>query len=196
MSSPCPACAASGGGTVTYTGARERLAAFFADGGGYIGTSVSGTNFTFLTNGGLTTGPSRRGSANAGGGIARWTNTGGAASPVTGAYPATDFWYLPSNVTYFSALPDRGGRSTAAIRTAPAPARPGRRSCSWPASGVRATPPPRWRRSAHRSSSTATRRPRSRYIGFATNPFSRGDFERSWPLIATAALWSNLTDEP
>ena len=36
----------------------------------------------------------------------------------------------------------------------------------------------------------------SRYIGFATNPFSRGDFERSWPLIATAALWSNLTDEP
>ena len=36
----------------------------------------------------------------------------------------------------------------------------------------------------------------SRYIGYATNPFSRGDFERSWPLIATAALWSNLTDEP
>ena len=46
--------AASGGGTVTYTGARDRLNAFFADGGGYIGTSVSGTNFTFLTNAGLT----------------------------------------------------------------------------------------------------------------------------------------------
>ena len=43
--------------------ARDRLAAFFADGGGYIGTSVSGTNFTFLTNGGLTAGTFTQGSA-------------------------------------------------------------------------------------------------------------------------------------
>lgn len=33
----------------------------------------------------------------------------------------------------------------------------------------------------------------SRYLGFATNPFSRGDFERA--LMGQAALWSNLTDE-
>jgi len=36
---------------------------------------------------------------------------------------------------------------------------------------------------------------RSRYLGLATNPFSRGDAEREWPLIGQAALWSNLTDE-
>jgi hypothetical protein len=35
----------------------------------------------------------------------------------------------------------------------------------------------------------------SRYLGLATNPFSRGDAEREWPLVAQAALWSNLTDE-
>jgi hypothetical protein len=36
----------------------------------------------------------------------------------------------------------------------------------------------------------------SRYLGLATNPFSRGDAEREWALIGQAALWSNLTDEP
>jgi hypothetical protein len=35
----------------------------------------------------------------------------------------------------------------------------------------------------------------SRYLGLATNPFSRGDAEREWPLIGQAALWSNLTDD-
>ena len=35
----------------------------------------------------------------------------------------------------------------------------------------------------------------SRYLGLATNPFSRGDAEREWALIGQAALWSNLTDE-
>jgi hypothetical protein len=34
----------------------------------------------------------------------------------------------------------------------------------------------------------------SRYLGLATNPFSRGDAEREWALIGQAALWSNLTD--
>ena len=187
--------AASGGGTVTYTGARDRLAAFFADGGGYIGTSVSGTNFAFLTNGGLTTGTFTQGSANAGGGIARWTNTGGAASPVTGAYPANDFWYLPSNVTYFSALPagavidGRYPNGASASPTGPTElfvAGLWRARDSAPATAAVGAPIV-----VHGNTTAA-----SRYIGFATNPFSRGDFERSWPLIATAALWSNLTDEP
>jgi hypothetical protein len=35
----------------------------------------------------------------------------------------------------------------------------------------------------------------SRYLGLATNPFSRGDAERERALIGQAALWSNLTDE-
>ena len=34
----------------------------------------------------------------------------------------------------------------------------------------------------------------SRFVGLATNPFSRGDAEREWALIGQAALWSNLTD--
>ena len=187
--------AASGGGTVTYTGARDRLAAFFANGGGYIGTSQSGTNFTFLTNGGLTAGTFVQGSATAGGGIARWTNTGGVASPITGAYPATDFWYLPSNVTYFSAVP------TGAVIDGRYPNGP---SAS-PTGPTELFVAGLWRSRDSANSVGAVGAPvivhgnttaGSRYMGFATNPFSRGDFERSWPLIATAALWSNLTDEP
>ena len=187
--------AASGGGTVTYTGARNRLNGFFANGGGYIGTSVSATNFTFLTNAGLTTGTFTQGSAGAGGGIARWTNSGGAASPVSGAYPATDFWYLPSNVTYFATTP------TGAVVD-------GRYPSGLSAS---ATGPTElfvtglWRARTSAISVAAVGAPvivhgdttaASRYIGVATNPFSRADFERAWPLIATAAMWSNLTDEP
>jgi hypothetical protein len=39
-----------------------------------------------------------------GGGIANWT-TGGIQGPGTGGYPAQDFLYLPSSITYFSAVP-------------------------------------------------------------------------------------------
>ena len=35
----------------------------------------------------------------------------------------------------------------------------------------------------------------SRYMAYATNPTSRYDAEREWPLIVQAALWSDLTDE-
>jgi hypothetical protein len=35
----------------------------------------------------------------------------------------------------------------------------------------------------------------SRYMGLATNPFSRIDAEREWPFITQAAFWSDLTDE-
>jgi hypothetical protein len=35
----------------------------------------------------------------------------------------------------------------------------------------------------------------SRYFGLSTNPFSRGDAEREWPLIGQAAFWTNLTDD-
>ena len=46
-----------------------------------------------------------RGIDDAGGGIALWDNVGGAASPLTGAYPARDTLFLPSSMTYFSAIP-------------------------------------------------------------------------------------------
>ena len=35
----------------------------------------------------------------------------------------------------------------------------------------------------------------SRYVALDTNPFSRYDAEREWPLIVQAALWSDLTDK-
>ncbi len=175
--------------------ARQRLDAFFARGGGYVATSVSGNNFTFLPNAGLVTGSFTQASATAGGGIARWTNGGGAASPVTGVYPSTDFWYLPQNVTYFNNLP-AGAVIDGAYPTG--------------ASAGPTGPTPLfvtglWRNRDSATSVGAVGAPvivhgpttvESRYVGVATNPFSRGDFERIWPLIVNASLWSNLTDEP
>jgi hypothetical protein len=166
----------------TNTTARARLQAFFARGGGYIGTSQSANNFAFLSVAGLLTSPLSQGSDSAGGGIANWTN-GGTQGPVTGGYPAQDFLYLPSNITYFSAVPAGAivdGRylgSTDDLFLA----------------GL-------WR---DRDATVAgapmivhgTTTEDSRYLGLATNPFSRGDAEREWALIGQAALWSNLTDE-
>jgi hypothetical protein len=165
----------------TQAQARSRLAAFFARGGGYIGTGQSNTNFSFLTGGGLVN-AFNRASDDAGGGIALWDNVGGAASPLTGAYPARDTLFLPSIVTYFSATPPGAavdgrylGSTTdtfvaglwlnrdAAVQSAPM--------------------------IVHGNTTAG-----SRYMGFATDPFSRMDGEREWTLIAQAALWSNLTD--
>jgi hypothetical protein len=190
----------AGGGTVTSTvlnaTAQQRLRAFFERGGGYLATSVSANGFTFLgTGSGLVAGGFSQATAGAGGGIARWTNTSGVASPITGAYPATDFWYLPSNVSYFATVP------TGAVIDARYP-----NGASESATGpTELFVTGLWRNRDSATGIAAVGAPvivhgdttaGSRYLGFATNPFSRGDFERAWPLIATAALWSNLTDEP
>ena len=171
---------------MTYTSARNRLAAFFTGGGGYIGTSQSGNNFTFMVGAGLVNAITQ-GSASAGGGIARWDNDAGSASPITGGCPSTDFLYLPSNVTYFSTTP-----SGAVI------------------DGTYQTPDTAlfvaglWRNRGSAASLAALDAPvvlhgtsllGSRYLAYATNPFSRGDAEREWALLGQAALWSNLTDE-
>ena len=130
----------------------------------------------------LLTSPLTQGSDPAGGGIAIWANAG-SAGPVTGGFPGQDFLYLPSNITYFSAVPADAtvdGRylngtddlflaglwldRDAAVANAPM---------------------------VVHGTTTAS----SRYVGLATNPFSRGDAEREWALIGQAALWSNLTDE-
>jgi hypothetical protein len=162
--------------------ARDRLSAFFDRGGGYIGTSQSANNFAFLNSAGLLTSPLTQGSDAADGGIAIWANAG-SLGPVTGGFPAQDFLYLPSNITYFSAVPPEAtvdGRyleSTDDLFLA----------------GL-------WRdRNAAVASAPVvvhgTTTADSRFLGLATNPFSRGDAEREWALIGQAALWSNLTDE-
>ena len=127
--------------------ARARLEAFFERGGGYIATSQSITNFSFLhkAHPALVKGNLTQGSDSAGGGIARWDNVG-ASGPLTGGFTGTDNLYLPSNITWFSSLPTG---ATVDGRYLAMSAR-----CSWPASGATATK----RRRVRRSSSTG--RPR------------------------------------
>jgi Zinc carboxypeptidase len=164
--------------------ARARLRAFFERGGGYIGTSQSASNFAFLTGAHpmLIKGNLTQGSDGAGGGIALWDNVG-SSSPLTGAYPARDNLYLPSDVTWFSALPTGttvDGRYLPSVD-------------SMFVAGL-------WRDRDRKAAGApmivhGTTLVGSRYLGLATNPFSRGDAEREWPLIGQAALWSNLTDD-
>jgi Zinc carboxypeptidase len=165
----------------TDTVARDRLDAFFARGGGYIGTSVSGNNFTFLTGAGLVTSPLTQGSdSGADGGIAIWNNAGG---PVTGVYPSQDYLFLDNNITYFSATPNDAvidGRylpSTTDLFVAGL----------WRNRNPAVADSPM----AVHGTTTAD----SRYAGLAANPFSRMDAEREWLWVGQAALWSNLTDE-
>ena len=161
--------------------ARDRLSSFFDRGGGYIGTSQSANNFGFLNDAGLLSSPLAQGSDAAGGGIAIWSNEG-TAGPLTGGFRHRT-----------SCTCRRTSRSSP-------PSRPRPRSMdgTWGSTddlflaGL-------WRdRDAagadapmivHGETTVG-----SRYLGLATNPFSRGDAEREWALIGQAALWSNLTD--
>jgi Zinc carboxypeptidase len=162
--------------------ARDRLNSFFARGGGYIGTSQSANNFAFLNDGGLLVSPLTQGSDAAGGGIAIWENEG-SEGPMTAGYPAQDSLYLPSNITFFSAVPTDATVDARYLDS----------TDDLFLAGL-------WRgRDAAVANAAVivhgTTTADSRYLGLATNPFSRGDAEREWALIGQAALWSNLTDE-
>ena len=164
--------------------ARARLQAFFERGGGYIATSQSTTNFSFLhkAHPALVRGNLTEGSDIAGGGIARWNNVG-AGGPLTGGYSAIDNLYLPSNVTWFSSLPTGAtvdGRYLGGVDSLFV-------AGLWRDRNTKAASAPIV---VHGETTLG-----SRYMGLATNPFSRGDAEREWPLIGQAALWSNLTDD-
>ena len=169
------------GGSAT---ARSRLRAFFQDGGGYIGTSQSANNFAFLNQAqpALIRGSLTEGTDAAGGGIARWANVG-SSGPLTGGYAATDNLYLPSTITWFSRIPTG---ATVDGRYLPS-------TTDMFVAGL-------WRQRDPKAGNSpiivrGTTEVGSRYLGLSTNPFSRGDAEREWPLIGQAALWSNLTDE-
>jgi hypothetical protein len=167
--------------------AQARLTAFFARGGGYIAGNASTSNFTFLSGAGLVSGSLTQSSQSAYGGIAQWVNTGAQNSPISGAYPGTDFMFLPSNTTYFTALPlgaVTDGQYPSNIATI------------GPQNGYVAG---MWlNRLAPANSAPVlihgTTTLSGRYVACATNPFSRYDAEREWPLIVQAALWSDLTD--
>ena len=164
--------------------ARSRLQAFFRGGGGYIATSQSANNFTFLSQSqaALVRGTLTQGADDAGGGIARWANVG-ANGPLTGGYDVEDNLYLPSTVTWFSKIPTG---ATVDGRYLPS-------TTDMFVAGL-------WRQRDPKAANApvivhGTTEVGSRYLGLSTNPFSRGDAEREWPLIGQAALWSNLTDE-
>ena len=69
-------------------------------------TSAAGTNgASFVTDGGLVTGLTAAARSGAGrSGIIYWDNTGGAASPIVGAYPASDT-AIVDPPTWFTAVP-------------------------------------------------------------------------------------------
>ena len=164
--------------------ARDRLSAFFDRGGGYIGTSQSANNFAFLN--GL-----RPPHVAARAGIGRGRRRDRASGRTTGstgrspaASPSEDFLYLPSNITYFSAVPAEATVDGRYLSSTDDLFLAGLWRDRDAAVGGR-------RRSIVHGTTTAD----SRYLGLATNPFSRGDAEREWALIGQAALWSNLTDE-
>jgi hypothetical protein len=159
-----------------------RLQAFFAGGGGYIGTSVSANSFNFLNNGGLLDGSLTQGSDGAGGGIARWTNVAGTTSPVSGVYPDEDFLYLPSSITYFSAVPTDATVAGTYLSDVSALFVAGLWRDRDPA--VASSP-----MLVHGETTAG-----SRYVGLSTNPFSRMDAEREWLAIGQGVLWANLTD--
>lgn len=165
----------------TNTVATARLQAFFARGGGYIGTSQNANNFTFLTDAGLLSSPLTQGTdTGADGGIAIWNNAGG---PLTAGYPGRDYLFLDNNITYFAATPTDAvidGRylpSTTDMFVAGL----------WLNRNPAVADAPM----AVHGVTTVD----SRYAGLAANPFSRMDAEREWLWVGQAALWSNLTDE-
>jgi hypothetical protein len=157
--------------------ARTRLAAFFAAGGGYLGGGTGGAQF--ITNGGLATGlTTGTRSGNGRSGIVFWDNTGGAASPITGAYPSRDtaivdpptwFTAVPSGWSIDANLPIAGffaaGLWLIDAASASAPGAP---------------------MIAHGTSTTAGA---PRLAAFAFNPLYRADPEREWPALGSAAYW-------
>ncbi len=184
--------ASSGRGTATDADmnpvAQSRLNDFFARGGGYIAANASTSNFSFLTAAGLVTGDLTQGSQSAYGGIAQWLNVGAAGSPISGAYPATDYMFLPASTTYFTALPD-GAQVDGEYPDNIATIGPqyGYVAGMWLNRDPAADSAP----VLIHGDTTAD----SRYVAYATNPFSRYDAEREWPLIVQAALWSDQTDK-
>jgi hypothetical protein len=161
------------------TTGRARLAAFFANGGGYVGAQLTGINF--LRDSGQVAGLA--GANNSGGGdgysgIMLWDNAGGASSPVTGAYPAQDT-IIVDPPTWLTSVPATFGVD-------------GRLPASgfflaglWPGSGPASAAGTAV--IAHGTNTAGT----ARMTLFANNPLYRADPEREWPMLGSAAYWAD-----
>ncbi|MDA0140830.1 M14 family zinc carboxypeptidase [Solirubrobacter deserti] len=163
-------------GAAAQATARARLSAFFAAGGGYLGAGVNGT--AFLASAGEVAGLSAAARSGAGrSGIVRWNNTGGASSPITGAYPAQD-----------TAIMDPPTWLTAVPPTLSVDAR--LPSSNFFVSGLwlldeQSSTAPGAALIAHGPNAANT----NRLTVFAMNPLYRADPEREWPAFASAAYW-------
>jgi hypothetical protein len=159
---------------------RARLAAFFANGGGYVGGQSAGT--TFLTGGAQVTGLTalNRG-GNGRSGIIYWDNTGGASSIITGAYPARDT-AIVDPPTWLTAVPTTwavDGRLPAADFFA---------AGLWPIAGdAGSATAPGAAVIAHGPNTADT----ARLAVFANNPLYRADPEREWPMLGSALYWAD-----
>jgi len=158
--------------------ARARLSAFFAGGGGYLGVGVNAANF--LVDGGQVTGLAalNRG-GNGRSGIVYWDNEGGAASPISGAYPSRDTAIMDPP-TWFTSVPATmqvDGRLPASGFFAAGLWAPDAESASAPGSPV----------ILHGTNAAQT----ARLTSFAMNPLYRADPEREWPLVGSAAYWAD-----
>jgi Zinc carboxypeptidase len=162
--------------------ARARLTAFFAAGGGYMGSGVNGANFLIAgaQTSGLTVATSDPEQEFLGeSGIIRWVNEG-SASPITGAYPAEDtaivdppIWFtgVPASFSVDARLP-LTNFFLAGMWHLDEPD-----SASAPGSPF----------VAHGTNTAGT----ARLVSFAMNPLYRADPEREWPMVGTAAYWAD-----
>ena len=159
--------------------ARNRLAAFFAAGGGYVSGQAAGANF--LASGGQVPGLAAVGNSGGGSGysgIALWSNTGGANSVITGAYPSQDTLIMDPP-TWLTAVPasmtiDAHFASPQFFLSGLFPV--AQRAGSAGAAII-----------AHGSNTANT----ARVVVFANNPLYRADPEREWPMVGSAAYWAD-----
>jgi len=168
------------GNTPANAQGRARLAAFFANGGGYVGAQTAGANF--LTGGAQVTGLT---AANRGGngrsGIIYWDNTGGPGSIITGAYPARDTAIVdpPTWLTAVPATWSVDGRLPTANFFA---------AGLWPIAGdAGSATAPGAAVIAHGPNTADT----ARLAVFANNPLYRADPEREWPMLSSAVYWAD-----
>jgi Zinc carboxypeptidase len=158
--------------------ARARLTAFFAAGGGYLGSGTGGANF--LTTGlqvtGLTVATDSGGGVGRSG-IVRWLNEG-SASPIAGAYPAEDY-AIVDPPSWFTAVP-----ATYSV-DARLPLTNFFISGMW--QNPSATSAPGSPFVAHGTNTAGT----ARLVNFAMNPLYRADPEREWPMVGAAAYWAD-----
>jgi hypothetical protein len=166
--------------------ARNRLQAFFAGGGGFIGGQSTGADF--LRNASQAPGLTaafRRGRDTPQGqsfdgysGIVLWANTSGRNSVITGAYPATDT-AIADPPTWLTGVPS--------TMTVDATFVTGDFFLSglfpgWESSGAAGAPI-----IAHGTNTANT----ARLTVFANNPLYRADPEREWPMVGSAAYWGD-----